>query len=237
MIQRGIATFTLDYGKCPKWLFERIPSTPIVPIENYLLKLKDDAFDAKESSVYLVGVENLIKSIWTELTKLYPRSLYYDKLIHEKLGIHPKGFYAYKNGKKAISVQMLYALLLAWKEYCYKTDSDLKEKWDEIYRSKIYFTSKRRKPITLPRYFNPKLSYLIGWICGDGNLTRCGNHYMVKISEKLVNQLEFVLRPVFKDLFNVEPPIYHIYKGGYALQFNSKPLSANNLSIKKDVSF
>lgn len=24
MIQRGIATFTLDYGKCPKWLFERM---------------------------------------------------------------------------------------------------------------------------------------------------------------------------------------------------------------------
>jgi hypothetical protein len=24
MIQKGIATFTLDYGKCPKWLFERM---------------------------------------------------------------------------------------------------------------------------------------------------------------------------------------------------------------------
>ncbi|MDD5730560.1 MAG: DUF763 domain-containing protein [Candidatus Omnitrophica bacterium] len=24
MIQRGIATFTLDYGKCPRWLFERM---------------------------------------------------------------------------------------------------------------------------------------------------------------------------------------------------------------------
>jgi len=24
MIQRGIATFTLDYGKCPKWLFDRM---------------------------------------------------------------------------------------------------------------------------------------------------------------------------------------------------------------------
>ncbi len=24
MIQRGVATFTLDYGKCPKWLFERM---------------------------------------------------------------------------------------------------------------------------------------------------------------------------------------------------------------------
>jgi hypothetical protein len=24
MIQRGIATFTLDYGKCPKWLFEKM---------------------------------------------------------------------------------------------------------------------------------------------------------------------------------------------------------------------
>src|SRR5437763_13507968 len=24
MIQKGIATFTLDYGKCPKWLFDRM---------------------------------------------------------------------------------------------------------------------------------------------------------------------------------------------------------------------
>jgi len=24
MIQKGIATFGLDYGKCPKWLFERM---------------------------------------------------------------------------------------------------------------------------------------------------------------------------------------------------------------------
>ncbi|PIV83976.1 MAG: DUF763 domain-containing protein, partial [Candidatus Moranbacteria bacterium CG17_big_fil_post_rev_8_21_14_2_50_44_12] len=24
MFKRGIATFTLDYGKCPKWLFERM---------------------------------------------------------------------------------------------------------------------------------------------------------------------------------------------------------------------
>jgi len=24
MIQRGIAAFTLDYGKCPLWLFERM---------------------------------------------------------------------------------------------------------------------------------------------------------------------------------------------------------------------
>ena len=24
MFQRGVATFGLDYGKCPKWLFERM---------------------------------------------------------------------------------------------------------------------------------------------------------------------------------------------------------------------
>ena len=24
MIERGIATFTLDYGKCPAWLFQRM---------------------------------------------------------------------------------------------------------------------------------------------------------------------------------------------------------------------
>jgi hypothetical protein len=38
MIQRGIATFTLDYGKCPQnysRIKNKIPKEPQIPLKNY----------------------------------------------------------------------------------------------------------------------------------------------------------------------------------------------------------
>ncbi len=72
--------------------------------------------------------------------------------------------------------------------------------------------------------FSPQLSYLAGWICGDGNFGYYNNHYLLKISEKSTTQLKYVLSPLFKRVFNTEPKIYNVYEGGYALQLNSKPI-------------
>jgi hypothetical protein len=70
---------------------------------------------------------------------------------------------------------------------------------------------------------NPRTLF-IGWICGDGDLEQCGNHYLIKISEKSIPQLDYVLKPLFHSLFSVEPNIYQIYEGGYALQIGAKPI-------------
>lgn len=44
MIQRGIATFTLDYGKCPKWLFDRMVALGREMIRVIVAEEGSDAF-------------------------------------------------------------------------------------------------------------------------------------------------------------------------------------------------
>lgn len=227
MIQRGIATFTLDYGKCPQnysRIKNKIPKEPQIPLKNYLLDLISES-DNKKSSIYLIGVEKFIKEIWEEITRHNPRTLKVKVLIPQNFRIHHMTFYHYKNGKKAIPLQILYKLLELWKQYCPKNNREFKRKWEEIYRSNFYFSSSRRYPLIIPpKYINPQLSYLIGWICGDGNFNNYNNHYLIKISEKSIIQLNYILSPLFNILFNAQPKLYHIYKGGYALQLNSKPV-------------
>jgi len=74
----------------------------------------------------------------------------------------------------------------------------------------------------LPRFITPKLSYLIGWLCGDGSFS--SNRYYIKISEKSRDQLVKVLKPLIKDLFGVDVPIFKKSAKGFAIQFGSKPV-------------
>jgi len=202
----------------------KIPDETKIPLKNYLLNLVNET-DEKESSIYVNGVGHFIQKIWSEIAKNNWRKLKVRKLISERLGIGHGGFYDCKNGKKAISIQTLYKLLLLWREFCNKNNAELNEKWDEVYS--INFTlsthSKCQKTI-LPKFLSPKLSYLLGWMCGDGHL-KCGNErYLIKISEKSVSQLEFVLKPLFNEIFNVKSPIFKRFGRGYAIQLGSKPI-------------
>jgi hypothetical protein len=222
-MRTGIATVPLDYNKISPQSYPKIPNEPKIPLRNYLLDLVADS-DGKESSVYLKGVEKFIQEIWSEMIQSNWRILRVRKLIPEKLGVHHVLLYGYKNGKKAIPIQSLHKLLLLWKEYCHKNNEDIKRKWEEIYASNFTFSvHKSLQPTKLPKYFSPKLSYFVGWTCGDGHLTDYGNHYLIKISEESIEELS-LLQTLVKDLFGINPPIFRIYKNGYALQFGNKPV-------------
>ncbi len=222
-MRTGIATVPLDYNKISPQPYPKIPNEPKIPLRNYLLDLVADS-DGKESSIYLKGVEKFIQEIWSEMIQNNWRILRVRKLIPEKLGVHHVLLYDCKNGKKAISIQNLYKLLLLWKEYCQKTNEDVEKKWNEIYKSDFTFSVHRAlQPTKLPKYFSQKLSYLIGWMCGDGHLSDHGNHYLIKISEGSIEELSS-LQILVKDLFGINPPIFRIYKKGYALQFGNKPV-------------
>ncbi|UCD03867.1 MAG: hypothetical protein JSW73_04985 [Candidatus Woesearchaeota archaeon] len=198
-----------------------LPNEPKIPLHNYLLELVTSS-DGKENSLYISNINNIIKKIWDEIVKNNWKCLNVRKTIPKKLGVHSTSFYGYKNGKKAISIQMLYNLLCLWKEKCSKTDSEFKEKWDKIFNEQLLFsTHSKHQKTMLPKYITPNLSYLIGWLCGDGHLKESHN-YLVKISEKSVNQLEYVLKPLIKELFSIDVPIFRRYKGGYAIQFGNK---------------
>jgi len=180
--------------------------------------------DGKESSIYLKGIERFIQEIWAEMVKDNWKTLRVRQLIPEELDVHYMMLYDYKSGKKTIPIQTLYKLLLLWKKYCRKTNKDVDRKWDEIYRSDFTLSSHKSHSISLPKSITPKLSYLLGWLCGDGHIEDRWNHYLIKISEKSTNQINFVLKPLVKELFNIDAPIFHIYEGGYGLQFGNKPI-------------
>lgn len=202
-----------------KKILDSIPNEPKIPLYNYLLDLTNES-DGKENSIYLNNVNNFIKDIWNEIIKRVER-----EIISKELGIHKNTIYGYKNGKKAISIQMLYKMLLLWKKYCNKKDKDTEDIWNNIFQDEfILSTHSKHQKTKLPKFITPKLSYLMGWMVGDGHLSNHSNHYIIKISEKSTGQLKYILKPLFKDLFNVETPIFQRYMGGYAIQISSKPI-------------
>jgi hypothetical protein len=222
-MRTGIATDSLDFQRNLTNFtgIKSIPSEPRIPLRNYLLDLVTET-DGKESSIYLKGVEKFIQEIWSEIVRNKWRTLHVRKFVPERLKI--SSIYPYREGKKAISIQNLYKLLILWKEYCKKTEEDLKEKWDEIYASDYVFSlHKGLQPTKLPKDITPKLSYLVGWMCGDGHMVDYGRHYLVNTTEKSIHQLEFVLKPLFEQLFNVRIPLF-TYPGKNVLQMGSKPI-------------
>jgi len=211
-------------GKIMSKILDPIPKQPQLPLPNYLLDLVDES-DGKESSLYLNGVDHFIQDIWSEMIKSNWRTLNVKEFIPRKLNIHYAGLYSYKNGKKGIAIQMLHKLLKEWKELCGKSNVEFINKWDSMFKNNFTVSATGRGgKVTLPKYITPRLSYLLGWICGDGHFNDKGSHYLIKISEKSTDQLNLILKPLFWELFGIEPPIFQRYKNGYALQVGSKPI-------------
>lgn len=201
-----------------------ISNEPKIPFHNYLLELVGKS-DEKESSIYINGMECFIQQIWNNIVKNNSRKLNVRKLISSRLGVGSGVFYGYKSGKKAISISTLYKLLLLWQEFCNKSDIELHRKWDKIYQSNFTLsTHSKCQRVMLPKFLFPKLSYLLGWICGDGYLKCSKNRYTIKISEKSLDQLKLILKPLFEEIFGVNPPIFKRSGRGYAIQIGSKPI-------------
>jgi hypothetical protein len=195
-----------------------IPDKPKLPFKNYLLDLVETK-DGKNTSIYIRGVEDKIKEIWKEVSKKNWRKLNVRKLIPQTFGLSVATFYAYKNGKKPFSIQMLYQLLLMWQKFCKKSREEVEQMWEKIFKSEIIFAAYKGNRIILPKYLTPKLSYLIGWMCGDGWLGRdC-----IQIVESDLKQLK-ILRRIFLELFKLRVPIYKKSKNGYQLRVGCKPL-------------
>jgi len=195
-----------------KNILDSIPDKPNISLHNYLLDLINES-DGKENSLYLNNVNPFIKEVWVEIIKNNKKVR---EFIPNKLNITPSVLYAYKNGRKAISIQMLYKLISL-------SNKNVNKIWDNIFQSEFTFsTHSKHQKTKLPKSITPRLSYIIGWLCGDGSFQQRHN-YVVKISEKSTNQL-LILKSLFKDLFGVETPIFNRYMGGYALQIGSKPI-------------
>ncbi|MEM5773085.1 MAG: LAGLIDADG family homing endonuclease [Candidatus Aenigmatarchaeota archaeon] len=157
--------------------YEIMPYEPQVPLKNYLLNLVSPN-DSKENSIYLRNVESFIKEIWNEIVEMNWRKLNVRELIPKELGISCSIFYAHKNGRKSISIQLLFKLLKLWEKYCNKSNDQVKQKWDEIFNSnKISEKNKQQLELILSplikNLFGINVPIFIGY--GNGYRIQFGN--------------------------------------------------------------
>lgn len=196
-----------------------IPNYPKIPLGNYLTKLVNES-DTKDKSIYIKNCNELISGIWNEM--ISRKNLKVRELIPKEFGVTVSVFYAYKNGRKRPPIQLITKLLSLWKKICNKSQTELELKMNEIFEKARFTTHSKHQKVELPKYISPRLSYLMGWMCGDGNLQIGGNHYCVKISEKSKQQLSEVLKPLFDQVFGTDIHIYRRYQNGHAIQMGSK---------------
>ena len=78
-----------------------------------------------------------------------------------------------------------------------------------------------KKPKLLVRKTSVKLAEFIGIMLGDGNSSKYGKGYMVRITGNITDKEHLIkhIKPLMYDLFKVNVGIYY-YKGKNAIQLN-----------------
>ena len=137
--------------------------------------------------------------------------------------------------KTGISIQELYFLCKYWKKVCKRSHKEFNELWNLVYKTADYFGCVNGKIIKLPKCLDYKLSYLLGYIMGDGHLANPNISYdkltnynsEIRITDGYKETFIF-LRGFFKDLFDYIPKIYSekskVNKEFYRFVIHSKPL-------------
>ncbi len=197
-----------------------IQEEPKIPLKNYLLRLVD-----KQDSIFMWNIQHIVKEVWNEIIKRN-KTIGVRKIIPAELKMSTSHFYAVKNGKVAISIKTLFRFLSLWKRYCNKSSQEVKEKLEKIYQTNFKVVSySKSNMITLPKFITPKLSYLIGWIVGDGNLDSHKNKCQIRIYENNKNTLNKLIKPLTIEIFNSNPSLMkHKTKNCYILSIRSKPI-------------
>ena len=192
---------------------------------NYLLDLVDEK-NKIGNSIYVYNSDQIIKNVWKEIIER-KKKINVRELIPKKLDLEPTHLYSIIKGKRGISIQSLYKLLLLWKVFCNKSKVDVEEKWNQVYDICLLASFSKGEKTKLPKYLSPELSYLIGYVVGDGCFDSSGNHYRLKISETKKEQLESVLKPLVESIFSVNCIVKNEGSGRTNSNFliiNSKPV-------------
>lgn len=154
------------------------PSNPKIPLDNFLLLLRED--------IKLIGISPILQ-------KWHKNKMPNFSFACKKLEISENFYRCIINGKKPLPLWFLKRLS--------HLDSNLSNK---IYKNFSFVTARNSKDI-LPTFINPQLAYYIGFLHGDGHVDR--NEKRISFSEKYGPQLE-IINKLTNLLFNVDGDLY-----------------------------
>ncbi len=154
------------------------PTKPRVPIENYLLNLRDD--------IKIIGIHLLLKKWHNKFFESYREA-------SRKIGISDTFYGNIINGKLPVPIWLLKLFV--------KVDPTLAYR---IYKENYFFTA-RVEINSLPKFIDPHLAYYIGYLHGDGHVD--SNRKRVSFFDKYASQIE-VINKLTKILFGISGKVY-----------------------------
>lgn len=177
--------------------------------KNYLEILLESGID---NEIRIGGIQHLISEIVLDIkNKLGYGSI---KRIIQNLKVARRTFNGWIE-KHPIPISKFYQLLYVWQTICNRTLGDVRPMINRAFLECSYFSVSRGKKAKLPKLLTSELSYLIGYIMGDGCLVdiwkrkkSTGNFkYEIKIATDTKEFAKFLLRMI-KRIFDVKCYIY-----------------------------
>ena len=171
------------------------------PIKNYLPKLTEIS-----SEIYPCTEEGFLENtVFKDLSRAEKQSL------AKEIGVSERLMYYYSTGKKKCSLKNL--LILAEKRRLHKFP-------DQLYQNIVaYKTWGHCGSTYLPKKFSPELAYLVGFIAGDGHVSKRSEVRAWNDSKKIIK--EIIPRHV-RSVFKLKTQTFK-NKGCYTVMINSKP--------------
>lgn len=177
-----------------KLVIDLPPRDPQLPLPNYIFKLNSSKIRISnlnellqifhQKVVEIAKIKN--KPILSTIEELFP-------------SIHYPTFYDWIKGRITMPIWTIEKLILLMKEP--------HKSWiiDKIYKQAL-FSAGGVSYVKLPKYMNPRLSYLIGCWHGDGSLNKNLKNVQCTVEEE--SYLHNTVKPLFEDIFGVHTLIF-----------------------------
>ncbi len=193
-------------------------------IPNYLSKMTV----ARGKPITLVGCGRLFRCLYDEMTMTRPMV---KQELTRKLKVSQRTLYNWFSEKKAPAISIIEAFLEIWCEICNKTEEEKDSFMQTFYASSNLFSVSGGKQIILPRTICTDLSYILGYLQGDGHLANPYSLFEKKkrmgckiaVYEESYIHLDTIIRPLLFKLFNVQAIVRKSHlKNCHYLSFHSR---------------
>lgn len=184
-------------------------------LNNYLLQLYNSEM-SKEYSIRLSDQEKCICEVLGDIWAVKGHG--HIKYVIESLDVQRRTLDNWRWGISPIPIAYFAEILLIWKSICSKSDMEISNRLDHIFKKTKYFSVARGKRVKLPRIIDSKLAYLLGFLLGDGCIKERteslyggkSNDYPISFA---INDFRFgkkIVCPYFQGIFGTNIPMYKL---------------------------
>ncbi|MBU3896945.1 MAG: hypothetical protein KJ697_03365 [Nanoarchaeota archaeon] len=183
----------------------------------------------RNDEIRMCDISNITKNLYSEIKKEHGKGII--KLTTMSFGVPRRTVSNWINGTSPIPISKFFQLINIWKGVCRKSEDEKNKIIESAFKENEYFSVAKGKIVKLPKEITEELSYIIGYIIGDGCLVdiwkpkmRTGNFkYMIEIASDTV-KFANKFNKFINNQFDLKANIYKTNSKCFEIYIQSKVL-------------